>query len=81
MLAITYALKGDEENKEKYFHLAITNGEPPENLNRAIEYYLSQKAELKETEEKYSTLVTKITSVIERNNDLYEQVIEALEEV
>jgi len=42
LLAIIYALVGDEENKRKYYHLAITAGTPPEKLNRAIKYYLSE---------------------------------------
>jgi len=42
LLAIIYALQGDEENKKKYYHLAISSGKHPEDLNAAIEYYLAE---------------------------------------
>lgn len=42
LLAIIYALLGDEENKKRYYHLAITAGKSPKDLNEAIEYFLSE---------------------------------------
>lgn len=42
LLAVIYALRQDEENKKKYYHLAITSGKSPEDLNRAIAYYLNE---------------------------------------
>lgn len=45
LLTIIYALQGDEENKKKYYHIAITSGKRPEDLNEAIQYYLSEKDE------------------------------------
>lgn len=54
MLAIIYALKGDEENRKKYFHLSITSGKKPEDLRASIEYYL-QENEAEETEDKTET--------------------------
>lgn len=56
LLAITYAILGDKENKEKYFHLAIANGKPAEDLNRAIEHYMTQKAESQENEQEKNSL-------------------------
>jgi tetratricopeptide (TPR) repeat protein len=50
LLAIIYALVGDEENKRKFFHIAISLGTPPERLKNAINYYLS---EADEDEEEY----------------------------
>lgn len=41
LLAIIFALTGDEENKRKYFHLAVSSGKNPEDLKQAIEYYLA----------------------------------------
>lgn len=43
LLTIIYALQGDEENKKKYYHIAITSGKNPADLNEAIKYYLSEK--------------------------------------
>lgn len=39
LLTIIYALRGDEENKKKYFHIAVTSGKSPEEINDAIKYY------------------------------------------
>lgn len=44
LLAIIYALQGDEENKKRYYHLALTAGENPQKLNRAIAYYMNEVA-------------------------------------
>ncbi|MBQ7344375.1 MAG: tetratricopeptide repeat protein [Clostridia bacterium] len=41
LLAEIYSLEGDEENAAKYSHIAISAGESPERLKRAIEYYKS----------------------------------------
>ena len=43
LLAIIYALLGDEENKKKYYHIAITAGQRPEALNKAIAHYLNEQ--------------------------------------
>lgn len=43
LLTIIYALIGDEANKKRCYHLAITAGQSPKKLNAAIEYYLSEK--------------------------------------
>ena len=52
LLAILYALKGDTENSEKYFRIAVTNGKNPKDLNQAIEYYATERTEiLQEIEE------------------------------
>ena len=48
LLTIIYALQGDEENKKKYYHIAITSGKSPEDLNEAIQYYLSEKEDSSE---------------------------------
>jgi len=39
LLAIIYALQEDKENADKYFHLAISNGQNPKDLKDAIAYY------------------------------------------
>ena len=52
LLAILYTLKGDIENSEKYFRIAVTNGKNPKDLNQAIEYYATEITEiLQEIEE------------------------------
>ena len=43
LLTIVYALLGDEENKKKYYHIAITSGKNPADLNEAIQYYLNEQ--------------------------------------
>lgn len=43
LLTIIYALQGDEENKKKYYHVAITSGKNPADLNEAIQFYLSEQ--------------------------------------
>ena len=44
LLAIIYALLEDKENKEKYFHIAISNGKNPQELKQAIAYYLTAQS-------------------------------------
>ena len=44
LLTVIYALQGDEENKKKYYHISITSGKKPEDLNEAISYYLHEKS-------------------------------------
>lgn len=39
LLAIIYALQKNTEACEKYSHIAVVNGNSPENLKRAIEHY------------------------------------------
>ena len=51
LLTIIYALQQDEENKKKYYHLAITSGKSPKDLNAAIAYYLNELEEEEEDEE------------------------------
>lgn len=41
-LAVIYALRGDEELRTRYFHIALSNGEDPNRLNAVIEHYLSE---------------------------------------
>ena len=43
LLAIIYSLEGDTDRAEKYTHIAITNGENPNKLKNAIEYYREEK--------------------------------------
>jgi len=43
LLTIIYALQGDEKNKKKYYHIAITSGKNPLDLNEAIQYYLNEQ--------------------------------------
>lgn len=43
LLTIIYALQGDEENKKKYYHISITSGKSPADLNEAIQYYLNEQ--------------------------------------
>lgn len=43
LLAIIYALLGDEEAKKKYFHMAVASGKNPDDLSRAIKIYLKEK--------------------------------------
>lgn len=50
LLAIIFALTGDEENKKKYFHIAITSGRHPDELNAAIEFFLNENS-IAETED------------------------------
>lgn len=39
LLAIIYSLENDKENTEKYFHIAISSGEDPSRLQKAIKHY------------------------------------------
>lgn len=43
LLTVLYALRGDEENKKKYYHLALTAGRSPEELNESIRHFLSEQ--------------------------------------
>jgi len=43
LLAIIYSLEEDKENAEKYSHIALSSGETPERLKRAIEHYKAEK--------------------------------------
>lgn len=42
LLAVIYALLGDEENKRKYYHIAITSGRNPDDLDEVIDFYLHE---------------------------------------
>lgn len=46
LLAIVYSLKNDKENSEKYFRIAVNNGKNPKDINDAIEFYTTEKAEI-----------------------------------
>ena len=48
LLAIAYSLKDDKENSEKYFRIAVNNGKNPKDINDAIEFYTTEKAEILE---------------------------------
>ena len=39
LLAIIHSVNGDEENAKKYFHMAISSGQNPQDLKNAIEFY------------------------------------------
>ena len=41
LLAIIYAMRKNKEMKEKYYHIAITAGRNPYDLNEAIKYYMN----------------------------------------
>jgi len=43
LLAIIYSLLKDDENKKHYYHIAITSGKSPKDLNDAIEYFLNEE--------------------------------------
>lgn len=43
LLTVLYALQGDEENKKHYYHISITAGKKPQELNQAIEHFLSEQ--------------------------------------
>lgn len=45
LLAIIYSCEKDKENAEKYFHIAISAGQDPEKLQRAIKLYQSKPTE------------------------------------
>lgn len=51
LLTIIYALQGDEENKKRYYHLAIACGEAPEKINAAIEYYRNERDDAEDAAE------------------------------
>lgn len=42
LLAIIYALRGDEENQKKFFRTAVAAGQKPQDLKQAIEYYKNE---------------------------------------
>lgn len=44
LLSVIYALRGDAENNKRYYHIAITSGKSPQELNEAIEYFLNEKS-------------------------------------
>lgn len=45
LLTVIYALQDDFDNKKYYYHLAITSGKKPMDLDQAIEYFLSENKE------------------------------------
>lgn len=50
LLAIIYALEGDAENKEKYFHMSVATGKNAEELKEAINYYMTEKESSEEAQ-------------------------------
>ena len=42
-MTIIYALKDDAKNKKHYYHISITSGKNPKELDNAIAFYLSEK--------------------------------------
>ena len=50
LLAIIYAMKGDAENKEKYYHLATVSGRPAQEIDLAISHHIAEMKELEELE-------------------------------
>ena len=42
LLTVIYALRNEEDKKKHYYHIAITAGRKPEELNEAIEYFLNE---------------------------------------
>lgn len=51
LLAIIYALRCDIENKNKYYHIAVTSGRPADEMDRIIDYYMNEA--MAEEEELY----------------------------
>lgn len=51
LLAIIYALQGDEEQREIYFHRAISTGRDPKEIQEAIAWYAAAKAAKEESED------------------------------
>ncbi len=49
LLAVIYALKGDTENKDKYYHLATVSGRPAQDIDRAIEHHMNEQKEESDT--------------------------------
>lgn len=49
LLTVIYALTGDTANKQKYYHIAITSGKSPEDMDEAIRYFLHEVAQEEET--------------------------------
>ncbi len=57
LLAIAYTLKNDKQNSEKYFRITVNNGKNPQDINDAIEFYTTERAEiLQEIEEEKNSL-------------------------
>lgn len=40
LLSVIYAIKGDRENCDKYFHIAVSSGRDPKELQESIQYFL-----------------------------------------
>ena len=40
LLTVIYALKNDRENYDKYFHIAVSSGRDPKELQESVQYYL-----------------------------------------
>ncbi len=52
LLTIIYALKGDAEKQNKYFHISVANGKNPDDINEAIEYYKKAQSDSKDESDK-----------------------------
>lgn len=48
LLCIIYAVRGDEEAKKKYYHIAIASGSDPEQLNKKITHFLNEVRTIEE---------------------------------
>ncbi len=51
LLAILFALRGDEDNRQKYFRIAVTSGKSPEDLNEVIHYYRQERQAAENSED------------------------------
>ena len=47
LLTVIFALRQDEENKQKYYRIAVASGREPDDLDEAISYYLKAEKEAK----------------------------------
>ena len=50
LLTVIYALRNDEENRRKYYHIALVSGKSPEELDEAICYFLNENKSFNITE-------------------------------
>ena len=48
LLAVVYSIENDTENAEKYSHIAVSGGENPIRLRRAIDHYKMKEQERKD---------------------------------
>ena len=54
LLAMIYAMKGDQENYNKYFHIAVSSGRDPKELQESIQYFMhAEDFFIKEEQDEY----------------------------